>query len=95
LLTKSAIRELFEEVGIIIKNGNDLKFLGKKLYEDNISSVWSYVYLLNVYEDVSIKFEDGEVESIEWLTLSEICNRILTDKITPDSIDSFNYYINK
>ncbi len=95
MLTKSAIRELFEEVGIIIKNGNDLKFLGKKLYEDNISSVWSYVYLLNVYEDVSIKFEDGEVESIEWLTLSEICNRILTDKITPDSIDSFNYYINK
>ena len=57
--------------------------------------MWSYIYLLEVEDDVSIKFEDGEVESIEWLSIPQICDRIITDKITLDSIDSFNYYINK
>jgi hypothetical protein len=50
---------------------------------------------LQVDEDISIKFEDGEVESIDWLTVEEIKEKMKTDNITPDSIDSFNYYINK
>jgi NADH pyrophosphatase NudC (nudix superfamily) len=57
--------------------------------------VWSYIFFLKVDEDVCIKFEDGEVESVDWLTVTEIEEKMKTDKITPDSIDSFNYYINK
>jgi hypothetical protein len=42
-----------------------------------------------------IKFSDGEVESIQWLTESEILEKVHNkEKITPDSIDSF-YFIQK
>jgi hypothetical protein len=73
-----------------------MKFIGKVFFHNNITSLWSYIYDVKIGKDTDISFNDGEVESVEWLSLEEIINKInLGDKITPDSIECFNYYINK
>jgi len=71
-------------------------FIGKNFFQNHITSLWSYIYDVKIEENTKISFNDGEVESVEWLTLDEIKTKInLGDKITPDSIECFNYYINK
>jgi hypothetical protein len=83
---------LDEELGVKV---NELKFIGKKLYHDNIASVWSYMYLIELNDDTEFNFSDGEVSRVEWLTKDEILSMIdKSENITPDGKDCFLFLVN-
>ncbi len=99
---EAALRELKEELGLDytdedVKKNTVFKFLGKTFYEDNITKVFNYVFVLKLLSssiESRIKFEDGEVSSVEWFTSQEIIGKIKKDEnITPDSVNVFNFYL--
>ncbi len=74
-----------------------LKSLGlKKFYDEGFLLEFSYNYIIKIPSSIEgeIKFSDGEVESVEWMSKDEILNKINEkEKITPDSVDVFKYYM--
>ncbi len=55
-------------------------------------STWSYIYILKIDSDMEkkIQFCDGEVESVQWLTVDDIFEKIKNSKnITQGSIVCF------
>ena len=42
VIIQSAIRELLEEIGV---DAEDIEYIGKKFYKDNVVSVFNYIYL--------------------------------------------------
>ena len=82
-------------MGVVLEDPSDMKFVGKKYYEDEVVSVWSYVFYLK-YEG-AIVLNDGEVEYVEYWTKDEIEEKMntLSDRITKDSIDSYKYLISE
>jgi 8-oxo-dGTP pyrophosphatase MutT (NUDIX family) len=99
---EAALRELKEELGLDytdedVKKNTVFEFLGKTYYEDNIVKVFNYVFVLKLLSssiESRIKFEDGEVSSVEWFTSQEIIGKIKKDEnITPDSVNVFNFYL--
>ena len=72
---ESAERELFEELGINVKENNKkLNFFGKHFFEDTKCKIWAYQYyiFLNEEEVKKITFKDKEVSKIEWHCLNDI-----------------------
>ena len=83
LIPQCAIRELNEELGLDlnkeeISKKTKFEFFGKNFYKDLIVTTWSYIYILHISSDIEseIKFSDGEVESVKWLTIDEIVEKI-------------------
>lgn len=69
-----------------------LKFISNIYFEDNISKGWSYNYYLPLSSKQAegIKFNDGEVESIQWLSEQEIYDKVeKKENITSDSVKCF------
>lgn len=94
-MDSSAQRELSEELGLD-GDGIRMKFIGKILYEDDICRAWAYIYNTTITKDLasSIKFCDGEVDSVEWKSKEDIMKMIQDkEKITPDSVDVFHYFL--
>lgn len=80
-------------------NYEDLVYLGKSYFANNLTRNWSYNYHLQLKSpniENKITFYDGEVEQIFWHSESEIIGLIKKDaKITEDSVDIFINFINK
>jgi 8-oxo-dGTP pyrophosphatase MutT (NUDIX family) len=104
-VNECAARELTEELGLDLNELNNkyhdldlkLNYLGKTCYNNGVNMVWSYVYVIFMPSRIEneIKFSDGEVEAVYWLSENEIVGKIKKDeKITPDSVDCFYYYLN-
>lgn len=90
-VSQSAIRELNEEMGIVV-DLSQVEFCGKKLFSTEKVKSWDYVYYLEY--DGEYSFNDGEVKGVLKLSEDEIYEMIMNkEKITPDSIDSFMFYI--
>ena len=72
---ESAERELFEELGIKIKdNNNILNFFGKYFIDDINCKIWAYQYYIFLKDEEikKITFKDKEVSRIEWYCLNDI-----------------------
>lgn len=80
----AAVREAREEIGFDIDEAN-LRFIGahrccvvapdKSWTENEIR----FLYLLQATPDMSFSFDDGEVESVEWMPLDLIKQKIASD----------------
>ena len=71
---ETAVREAEEEVGLGI-NADDLYFVFS-LRASIRDTEFDWVYLYKLTNDAQFRFEDGEVESLEWVTLEEFQERI-------------------
>lgn len=91
---ESAVRELYEEIGIDVKTEKDrIKFFGKKYQKEIISQSWDYFHYFLIKEDEENKifFNDGEVQSVYWKSKEEVIKLIEEErsKITSGSIGAF------
>jgi hypothetical protein len=80
-----------------LQEEKDLKFLGKYFHKDNLAVAWNYIFSIEITDEQEkqIKFNDGEVQSVEWGSFEEIEKKIAEgEKITQDSIGVFNRYLN-
>jgi isopentenyldiphosphate isomerase len=68
---ESALRELAEELGV---EGVSLRPLGLSSYDDDTTKVVEHVF--ETTWDGHIAFNDGEVQSGEWLGLGELADRL-------------------
>ena len=84
---KAAKRELKEEVGI--KDAN-IEFLFKIRFENNEDNVLIYVYK-TIY-DGKLVFQKEEVESGEFMTISNLKKVLKNKKFCPDSIGMFKEF---
>jgi isopentenyldiphosphate isomerase len=89
---ESAHRELFEEMGVTLKNKSDLVFIGKLFTSDEFSQAWHYIYYLKYDEEFILS--DGEVEYVAYWSKDQIIENIKNNvKITPDSAKCFTFLL--
>jgi 8-oxo-dGTP pyrophosphatase MutT (NUDIX family) len=88
------LRELNEELGIVLEDEEKLSFIGKTFYRDDIVSVWSYVYMVEIMSNTTLNFCDGEVASVQWQSKDGIIKMLeYCEKMTPDGKECFLYFI--
>ncbi len=71
-LESAAVREIFEEVGVKIKE-SDLHFLGRVLFEKNMNSHFTYLYFVRInlnFKDFVIQTE--ELSKVQWVPILEV-----------------------
>ena len=66
-VVEAAIREINEEIGITLKY-DEAQFLGTIQKENYFRDIWKFKK--NIKDD-EIKFNDGEVTNVKWVTLNE------------------------
>ncbi len=75
----AAIREINEEIGVILK-ATEGKFLGTVQQNDYFRDVWKFVKDLELN---SLRFNDGEVVEVRWVTEEEYKKMLLDKRIVP------------
>lgn len=74
---KSTLEELHEEIGLV-PDSEKLKFIEIYKYDGTTNREFCYTSFYEFEGDMSeLHFNDGEVQSVKWMTLDEICVEII------------------
>lgn len=74
---KSTLDELNEEIGLT-PDSERLKFVEIYKYDGSLNKEFCYTSLYDFNEDVSdLKYNDGEVQEVKWMTFEEIEKDVL------------------
>lgn len=84
-LIDGAIRETYEELGIITK-AEDYKFLFEYIYDKNYEIAEVYMLKLNLSVD-EMKLQENEVAEVKWLRYEEFKEIFLSEEFCPQPID--------
>ncbi len=76
-IADTAARELQEEVGLNIKDYNVVEGIIRKR-ENFPNNEFTHSFFVEVPADVSVQFNDGEVQRVEWMTAKEIITSMQT-----------------
>lgn len=69
-LFEAAIREADEEIGLKVDSEKLIYFFGYRNFDNGLK----WVYLYEITEPVEFAFNDGEVESLDWVKLEDFEN---------------------
>lgn len=72
MLMEAAVREAEEEIGLIIDTSKLEYIFGYRNFENGVK----WIYLYEQSQEYDFKFNDGEVQSLEWVSFSELKNMI-------------------
>ena len=91
---EAAKRELHEEVGIQTELKLVVEGVRSSCKEDR---VFSYVYRADVPDDINIKFDPVELQSVRWISVADFDKEVkeLPENFVPTFVGIFNDHRNK
>jgi len=86
----NAERELAEEMGI---SGVTLTHILDEFFEDHETRLWGRLFSCEY--DGPITIQESEVDSVQWMSYSEVCTMVMEQSHTvcPDSLTMFKAYM--
>lgn len=82
----AAVRECEEELGVML-DPEKLRFIGTFRVNNEPQNI-RFIFSYHITEDVVFRFNDGEVETVEWMSHDELMKRVNT----PDGNMVFRLY---